>query len=71
MIIKGCTIEPYRGTQINYGAQERAAKGENIRLCDFDRKRQFKGWIITEPDGYQRLFKTKKQAAQWIDKNYE
>jgi hypothetical protein len=24
-------------------------------------------WIVREPDGYERLFNTKREALEWID----
>ena len=27
-------------------------------------------WIITEPDGYERCFDTKREAQAWIAENY-
>ena len=27
-------------------------------------------WIVTEPDGYERCFDTKREARQWIAENY-
>jgi len=61
-------IEPYQGIQISYGAKERADKNKDVRLYDFHRKRKITGWIVTEPDGYQRIFNTKKQAIEWVNK---
>lgn len=27
-------------------------------------------WIVTEPDGYERCFDTKREAGEWIAENY-
>ena len=60
-------IVPYTGTQIGYGVKERIDKGETIKKGDFHRKRKIKGYMVIEPDGYERFFKTKKAAIKWIE----
>jgi len=67
-VYKGYHISSYKGTQVGYGAAERKAKGEDLRKGDFHRKRQIKGYVVTEPDGYERIFNKKQEAIQWINK---
>ena len=66
---KDYLIEIQNATQVGYGPKERKMKGGDLRKDDFYRKRQIRTCIVTEPDGHQRVFNTKRDAIKWIDEN--
>ena len=50
------SIEKYEGTQVGY------VNGRK------NRTRKVSGFKVTDPDGYERIFNTKKEAQAWVDK---
>jgi hypothetical protein len=59
MLYKGHTIEPFKGVQIGYETRKGRRNGS----------RKIKGYLLTQPDGYNRHFDTLSLAKTWADRN--